>query len=52
VDPSGEMISVETAKEVYQTRSLIVAPGSRVRKLGVPGEEEFLGKGVYILRDL
>ena len=46
VDLSGEMISVETAKEVYQTRSLIVAPGSRVRKLGVPGEEEFLGKGV------
>lgn len=46
VDPSGEMISVETAKEVYQTRSLIVTPGSRVRELGVPGEKEFLGKGV------
>lgn len=30
----------------YKARSIILATGSRSRKLNVPGEEEFLGKGV------
>ena len=32
--------------ETVQARTLIVATGSQVRKLGVPGEEEFSGHGV------
>lgn len=43
---SGGFIKVETPKGSYQTRTLIVAPGSRMRELGVSGEREFLGKGV------
>jgi thioredoxin reductase (NADPH) len=30
----------------YETHSLIIATGSSPRKLGVPGEEEFTGRGV------
>ncbi len=46
VIPSGELIRVETEKGEYRGRSLIAAPGSRTRPLGVPGERELLGKGV------
>jgi thioredoxin reductase (NADPH) len=34
------------ASETLRARSLIVAAGSARRSLGVPGEQEFLGKGV------
>ncbi len=44
--PAGEVIRVETGKGQYRSRSLIAAPGSRTRPLGVPGEKELLGKGV------
>lgn len=32
--------------EEYQAKTLIVATGSERRKLGIPGEKEYLGKGV------
>jgi thioredoxin reductase (NADPH) len=32
--------------EVLQTRSVILAMGSRPRKLGIPGEEKLIGRGV------
>ncbi len=32
--------------EVYQAKSVIVATGGRRRRLGIPGEDEFEGKGV------
>lgn len=32
--------------DTYTARAIIVATGSRVRKLGVPGEAEFSGRGV------
>jgi len=31
---------------VYQSKSVIIATGSKPRQLGVPGEEAYLGKGV------
>ena len=33
-------------KNVYETKTIILAAGARRRKLGVPGEEKFNGKGV------
>ena len=33
-------------KEVYHSRALVVATGSERRKLNVPGEKEYTGKGV------
>lgn len=37
---------VETDKGKYQGKSVILVAGARRRKLGVPGEEKFEGKGV------
>lgn len=37
---------VTTDKGVYTAKSIIVCSGARRRKLGVPGEEQFNGKGV------
>lgn len=38
---------VETSKGgAYETRTVIVTSGARRRKLGIPGEKEFDGKGV------
>jgi len=37
---------VKTDKAEYEARTLLVATGSKHRKLGIPGEDEFYGKGV------
>ena len=37
---------VNTEKEEHKTIALIVATGTRPRKLGVPGEERLIGRGV------
>jgi len=37
---------IKTEKEEYKTIALIVATGTRPRKLEVPGEERLIGKGV------
>ncbi len=34
------------SQEFFQTKSLIVATGAKWRELGIPGEKEFLGRGV------
>lgn len=40
--------SIETDKgEIFEARTVLVASGSRHRKLNVPGEKEFEGKGVF-----
>lgn len=46
VKPEGKIIKVKTSKEEYQAYSVIVASGSVPKRLNVPGEETFKGKGV------
>ncbi len=46
VDLSVRPFKVTTYGGEYETQALIVATGSSPRKLGVPGEEEFSGRGV------
>ena len=41
-----DKIEVTTSKGQYITRSVIIATGSRHRRLKVPGEIEFIGRGV------
>lgn len=41
-----ETKALNTKKEAYQTRSLILSTGAQRKKLLVPGEIEFLGHGV------
>ena len=37
---------IKTWENEYKAKAVILATGSKHRKLGVPGEEEFIGKGV------
>ncbi|MGB9577282.1 MAG: NAD(P)/FAD-dependent oxidoreductase, partial [Candidatus Norongarragalinales archaeon] len=38
---------VRTRNGLFRARSLVIASGARPRQLGVPGEKEFAGKGVF-----
>ncbi|MBI5680337.1 MAG: FAD-dependent oxidoreductase [Methanobacterium sp.] len=40
-------IKVSTSKKDYKAKSVILCTGTTHRKLGVKGESEFLGKGVF-----
>ncbi len=42
----GKILLVKTKKNIYETKTIIIASGKKPKKLGVPGEEEFLNKGV------
>ena len=46
VKPVEGKIEAETEEGKYSTSCVIVASGSIPKKLNIPGEEEFLGKGV------
>lgn len=43
---SGGVKSIETKKEAYKARTVILAAGARPRELGLPHERELRGKGV------
>ncbi|MGL5540298.1 MAG: thioredoxin-disulfide reductase [Erysipelotrichaceae bacterium] len=42
----GALKRVETTDTVYHAKTIILASGTKERLLNVPGEQEFLGKGV------
>lgn len=44
-DGSPKLIELES-NETLRTKSLIVATGAKWRELGVPGEKEYIGRGV------
>ena len=46
VSLEGDMKAVQTYESTYRCESLIICTGTEYRKLGVPGEEVFAGKGV------
>ena len=46
VEDHGEFKKIVTDDQVYETRTVIVATGSKHRLLGVPGEEELNSRGV------
>jgi thioredoxin reductase (NADPH) len=46
VDLQGPVKIIKTDAAEYSSTSVIIATGSTPRKLGVPGEKEFVGKGV------
>ena len=46
VEDHGDVKKVITDDEVFETRTVIVATGSKHRLLGVPGEEELNSRGV------
>jgi len=47
IEVEGGFFKVQVSEnEVYQARALIVATGSERRRLNIPGEKEYMGKGV------
>lgn len=42
----GPPYTVKTASRTYRAWAVIIAMGASARRLGVPGEEEFIGRGV------
>jgi len=46
VQLDGPVKKIRTAEKEYTSRSVIVATGSTPKRLGVPGEEHYLGHGV------
>jgi len=46
VELEGEIKKVKTADQVYEAKTVIVATGSNPKRLGVPGEDAYIGKGV------
>jgi thioredoxin reductase (NADPH) len=46
VNLEGDMKVVQTHESTYRCEAIIICTGTEYRKLGVPGEKEFAGKGV------
>ena len=46
IDLSGDIKTVTVDGETFSARSIILAMGAAARYLGVPGEQELLGRGV------
>jgi alkyl hydroperoxide reductase subunit F len=46
IGKKNKICVVKTKKGVYESKAVLIASGKKPRKLGVPGEEEFIGKGV------
>lgn len=42
----GSPFTVKTQKETYQAEAVIITTGASARRLGVPGEDAFIGRGV------
>ncbi len=42
----GDYYIIETSKGTYTSYSVLIATGAQHRKLGIPGEKEFTGRGV------
>ena len=47
VGKSREIFTILAAGKKYQTKTILFATGTKVKKLGVPGEAEFANKGVH-----
>jgi thioredoxin reductase (NADPH) len=46
VEAEGEIKTVKASESTYRGHALILCPGTEYRKLGIPGEKEFAGRGV------
>lgn len=46
IKEKNKIFEIETTDKIFLTYSLIVATGAEAKKMGVIGEEEFIGKGV------
>lgn len=47
VSLTGDVKTVETKKAVYKPKAVIIATGAVPKRLPIPSEEEFYGKGIH-----
>ncbi len=47
VELSGEIKKVNTAKETYLSKTVVIATGANPRELGIENEKSLVGKGVH-----
>lgn len=45
-DVTSQEKTIETLEYIFKTNTVVVATGAQAQKLGVPGEKEFVGRGV------
>lgn len=45
-DEETKTFNINAGSKAYQAKTVVVATGTKYKKLGVPGEEEFTGRGV------
>lgn len=43
---TGDIFEISTGAEKFQSKTIILALGMKARKMNVPGEDKFIGKGV------
>lgn len=46
IELDGNIKLVKTKKDIYKSKSIIIASGRKAKKLGVEGEDDLIGKGV------
>jgi len=46
VDLISPVKTIETAENIFKAKTIIIATGARLMKIGVPGETDFIGRGV------
>lgn len=47
IEKSGELFEIKTAIGSYKSKTILIGTGSQWKKLNIPGEEEFYGRGVH-----
>lgn len=46
IDLTQQIKTIKTKEATFKTKAVILATGAQARKLGIPGEKEFTGRGV------
>jgi len=46
IKKTSELFTIETDEGVLEAKTVIVATGTSEKKMGIPGEEQFVGRGV------
>lgn len=46
IDLQPTIKTIETKEAIFETKTVIIATGAQAKKLGIPGEQEFIGRGV------
>lgn len=47
IDLAGDLKRVNTTSKSFIAKAVIIASGARPKRLGIPGEEQFMGMGVH-----